>query len=87
MTLEFYKDLWNREVRVGTLLPAYGRDYKSKKAALADLKSGKDFVFRSFDSGDRYVNLEQLPAGTYHLRYCRLTRVLVLRCDGKGQVV
>ena len=27
-----------------TVLPAYGRDYKSKKAALADWHAGKDFV-------------------------------------------
>jgi hypothetical protein len=27
-----------------TVLPAYGRDYKSKKAALADWRTGKDFV-------------------------------------------
>ena len=26
-----------------TLIPAYGRDYKSAKAALADWASGKDF--------------------------------------------
>ena len=27
-----------------TLIPAYGRDYKSKKAAVADFNGGKDFV-------------------------------------------
>ena len=27
-----------------TLLPAYGRDYKSKKAVLADFNNGLDFV-------------------------------------------
>ena len=26
-----------------TVLPAYGRDYKSKKAVLADWHAGKDF--------------------------------------------
>ena len=27
-----------------TLIPAYGRDYKSRAAVLADLKAGKDFI-------------------------------------------
>ena len=27
-----------------TLLPAYGRDYKSKKAFIEDIKSNKDFI-------------------------------------------
>jgi len=27
-----------------TLTPAYGRDYKSKKAVLADWEAGKDFI-------------------------------------------
>lgn len=27
-----------------TVLPAYGRDYKSKKAVLSDWHAGKDFV-------------------------------------------
>lgn len=28
---------------MATVTPAYGRDYKSKAAALADWKAGKDF--------------------------------------------
>ena len=31
-----------------TLLPAYGRDYKSKKAVLADFNNGLDFEIASF---------------------------------------
>lgn len=30
-----------------TLSPAYGRDYKSKAALLADWEAGKDFVLHS----------------------------------------
>lgn len=33
-----------------TLTPAYGRDYKSKKAALADFHAGKDFIINDFFS-------------------------------------
>ena len=31
----------------GTLTPAYGRDYKSKKACLEDFRAGKDFYYNS----------------------------------------
>ena len=31
-----------------TLLPAYGRDYKSKKLAIADFNAGQDFEIASF---------------------------------------
>lgn len=31
-----------------TVSPAYGRDYKSKAAALADWNDGKDFIIETF---------------------------------------
>lgn len=31
-----------------TLIPAYGRDYKSKAAVQADMDAGKDFVVADF---------------------------------------
>ena len=33
-----------------TLLPAYGRDYKSKKAILNDLNAFKDFIVSCFEA-------------------------------------
>jgi hypothetical protein len=32
------------------VVPAYGRDYKSAKAAKADWKAGKDFIINDFFS-------------------------------------
>ena len=32
-----------------TVLPAFGRDYKSKKAMLEDFKNNKDFEHRNLD--------------------------------------
>jgi len=32
------------------VVPAYGRDYKSAKAAKADWKDGKDFIINDFFS-------------------------------------
>jgi hypothetical protein len=33
-----------------TVTPAYGRDYKSKKAALADWNAGKDFIINDISN-------------------------------------
>ena len=51
-------------MRFLTVLPAYGRDYKSGKAALVDFNANKDFVTATFDHPARYINKEQIEAGT-----------------------
>lgn len=68
-----------------TLVPAYGRDYKSKKEVLADWDANKDFALVSFNGpAGRYVNKQQLAdlkaAGITHLhfRYRRLEQVAVV---------
>ena len=62
-----------------TLTPAYGRDYTSKKAAVADFVADKDFEDQSFDATGRYINRPQIPDGaSVHLRYKRLTQCAVL---------
>ena len=59
------------------LSPAYGRDYRSKKAVVADLAANKDFTIESYgpDMG-RYVNAAQLTPGTkVQVRYGRMRKV------------
>lgn len=54
-------------------LPAYGRDYKSKAAVLADWQAGKDF--RCAVSG-RYLSVrDNLPAQVW-IRYAKLTKIV-----------
>lgn len=62
------------------LTPAYGRDYRSKKAAVLDLESNKDFVIENFDSPDcgRYVNAEQITGQRVQLRFDRLRKVAIV---------
>ena len=43
-----------------TLIPAYGRDYKSKKAVQEDLDNNKDFEVASLGQGGRYANASDL---------------------------
>lgn len=69
------------ERRNMTLVPAYGRDYKSKAAVMADFDAGKDFLIAGIhpDSG-RYVNKPQLLGNEREvsIRYAKLTKVIVV---------
>lgn len=67
-----------------TLVPAYGRDYKSKAAALADFDAEKDF--RVCTVGHRYdgalVNKPQLVGQRVTLRFNKL-RTAISVCVGE----
>lgn len=59
------------------LIPAYGRDYQSRIAVLADLKTGKDFVIADVSSpyDGKPVNLQALKGRTVTVRYSKLRKV------------
>ena len=64
-----------------TVIPAYGRDYTSGKAAKADWAAGKDFQIADLFSGDdgRYINLQDCKSGQrIGIRYKRLTQQVFL---------
>jgi len=73
------------------LIPAYGRDYKSKKQIQADLEANKDFVIADISSqyNGKPVNLEQIQQigegserteyQTLYVRYKQLTAVTVFQ--------
>ncbi len=72
-----------------TISGAYGRDYKSKKAALADWNDDKDFEIRDlFSGGGTYVNRADLNAGgntqTISLRYKADRSVAVISRKSTG---
>ena len=65
-----------------TLVPAYGRDYKSKKDVLADFNAGKDFVIADFSSpyDGKPANKQDLAdEKRIHIRYKKLTQICVVR--------
>ena len=69
-----------------TVTPAYGRDYTTAKAALADWKAGKDFIVR--DISDPYdgkpINLQDacaLAPVTINIRYKRLAGVTSVKVN------
>jgi hypothetical protein len=68
-----------------SVIPAYGHDYKSAKAVVADFLANKDFLICDMSSPDdgRYVNAEQLALGdTLCVRYARKTKQT--NCTKKG---
>ena len=68
------------------VIPAYGRDYKSKAAVLKDWDDLKDFIIQDVSSrwDGRYVNKMDLAGetGTVWVRYQRLTKKMAIRLEG-----
>ena len=65
----------------GTLTPAYGRDYKSKKEVLEDFDGGKDFLFNSFDK-QCYCSKEDLlndGIESVQIRFNKSTKVIIVK--------
>lgn len=63
-----------------TLIPAYGRDYKSRAAVIADFDANKDFVTVGYGSGGNTNKQDLLDMGvvSVNIRYAKLTKVLPL---------
>lgn len=67
---------------IGSLIPAYGRDYRAKAAILSDLATGKDFSLQTYD-GAGYVTADELdrlhPAGWLaQARYQKFRKVCMI---------
>ena len=62
-----------------TLTPAYGRDYKSKKAVQAALDANVDFIDSSFGASGRQVinrgDLLKEGVSSVNVRYGKLRKV------------
>ena len=65
-----------------TLVPSYGRDYKSGKEVQEAWDAGKDFQINQFMSPDdgRYINKQDAkPGTTLNIRYKKNTQVKVIK--------
>lgn len=63
-------------------VPAYGRDYTSKKAVLADWEAGKDFLTVGIGAGG-YVSKADKPKDVIlNVRYKNQTQVCVIKLGG-----
>lgn len=59
------------------LTPAYGRDYKSAKAVIADYEGGKDFILNDITSqwDGKYCSIRDFPEEVIQLRYNKYRKV------------
>ncbi len=60
--------------------PAYGRDYKSAKAAREAYLSGKDFILCDISSQwhGRYCSIRDFPGQVMEVRYNKLTDLVMV---------
>jgi hypothetical protein len=68
--------------KVMTLVPAYGRDYKSGKAVKEAWAEGKDFIIADMFSGNdgRAINKADCKSGEIHMvRYKALTQLVQVK--------
>ena len=62
-----------------TLLPAYGRDYKSKKLIIDDLNNNKDFLE---STTRKYINKQQfkeLNISSFNVRYDQQRKLVKIK--------
>ena len=64
-----------------TLVPAYGRDYKTAKEVKADWESGKDFKICCFlhPNDGAYINKQDGSGQTFIIRFNRLAKVVKVK--------
>ena len=67
------------------VVPAYGRDYKSKKAVLADLQANKDFVIADISNywDGKPASPRELATeyAEINVRYAKLRKVAVFKAS------
>ena len=58
------------------VIPAYGRDYKSAKAAREDWNAGKDFIIADVlhPYAGKPINIQD-GAGVTHIRYSKMRKI------------
>lgn len=66
---------------VSTLTPAYGRDYRSKMALIADLIAGKDFVDSYSGKPINLPQIRELGMRQINVRYGQLRKVAVINLE------
>lgn len=71
---------------ISTLIPSYGRDYKSKKALLLELNTDKDFTDSLSYSQINSSDLVNNNLTTVNIRYKNLTQIAVCKYNKTKQI-
>ena len=74
--------LLNEDSSMVTLTPAYGRDYKTSEAVIADFESGKDFILRDISSiwDGRYTSIRDWSGKLVKLRFNNSRDTVIYQC-------
>ena len=66
-----------------TLIPAYGRDYKSQKEVQDGWQAGHDFQIMSLTRAEgSYINKNDAPKGyCFNIRYKKMTQICVIKAN------
>ena len=62
-----------------TLLPAYGRDYKTRKSIINDLNASKDFIV---SHSGQYINkpqFKELNISSFNVRYDQQRKLINIK--------
>lgn len=73
---------------VTTVTPAYGRDYRSRAAAVADWKAGRDFILEDVWSswnGKPFSIRDTTPGEVIRIRYAKRARVVLVYPPPPGE--
>tara|TARA_B100001287_G_C22547946_1_gene465424 strand:+ start:463 stop:681 length:219 start_codon:yes stop_codon:yes gene_type:complete len=62
-----------------TLLPAYGRDYKSKKHIIDDLNNNKDFLESTSLRAINKQQFEELNISSFNVRYNQQRKIINIK--------
>ena len=62
-----------------TLLPAYGRDYKSKKLIIDDLNNNKDFLESSSLKAINKQQFKELNISSFNVRYDQQRKIINIK--------
>ena len=62
-----------------TLLPAYGRDYKSKKQIIDDLNNNKDFLESTSLRAINKQQFEELNISSFNVRYNQQRKIINIK--------
>jgi len=64
---------------MATVIPAYGKDYKTEEEAKAAWDEGKDFVTQSLDIGFNQYCSKRDFKGTVNVRFDKKQQVIVVK--------
>ena len=62
----------------GTLIPAFGRNYKNRTAVITDLNKGLDFTVQTYNFSG-YCSIRDLANGSFQVRNASLEKLWLIK--------